>query len=280
MKNKSMIIGIVVILLIAAGVTIPKFIGGRNESVSEQITITHVSGDTLVNTNPKRVVVFDYGILDSLDALEIEGIVGVVQDGLPGYLSKYAGEEYSAIGTLKEPDMEKIFELTPDLIIITGRQADYYEELNKIAPTINLAMDTSDYLGSFKSNMNTLAQIFGKEKEVTTKVEEIENRVYQMIPANMELFFDNRVYGNPKGGVSLSNGLVAFEVVLITHDFIGDFSAENNVVISQGSTSFSVETITNDYQEEVELQSTAYQSGGNVVIETVEIKMRGDFNGT
>ncbi len=180
MKNKSMIIGIVVILLIAAGVTIPKFIGGRNESVSEQITITHVSGDTLVNTNPKRVVVFDYGILDSLDALEIEGIVGVVQDGLPDYLSKYAGEEYSAIGTLKEPDMEKIFELTPDLIIITGRQADYYEELNKIAPTINLAMDTSDYLGSFKSNMNTLAQIFGKEKEVTTKVEEIENTISEL----------------------------------------------------------------------------------------------------
>ena len=44
-------------------------------------------------------------------------------------------EEYSSIGTLKEPDMGKIFELTPDLIVISGRQADYYEELNKIAPS-------------------------------------------------------------------------------------------------------------------------------------------------
>lgn len=180
MKNKSMIIGIVLILLIAVGVNIPKFIGGSNESVSEQITISHKSGETLVNVNPKKVVVFDYGILDALDALEVEGIVGVVQEGIPDYLSKYAGEEYSAIGTLKEPDMEKIFELTPDLIIITGRQADYYEELNKIAPTINLAMDNSDYLGSFKNNMNTLAQIFGKEKEVKTKVEEIENSISEL----------------------------------------------------------------------------------------------------
>lgn len=180
MKNKSIIIAIVLVLLIAAGVTIPKFIGESNESVSEQITITHESGETLVNTNPKRVVVFDYGILDSLDVLGIQGIVGVVQDGLPDYLSKYAGEGYSAIGTLKEPDMEGIFALKPDLIIITGRQADYYEELNKIAPTINLEMDNADYLGSFKNNMNTLAQIFGKEKEVNSKVGDIEKYISEL----------------------------------------------------------------------------------------------------
>lgn len=180
MKNKSIIIAIVLVLLIAAGVTIPKFIGESNESVSEQITITHESGETLVNTNPKRVVVFDYGILDSLDVLGIQGIVGVVQYGLPDYLSKYAGEGYSAIGTLKEPDMEGIFALKPDLIIITGRQADYYEELNKIAPAINLEMDNSDYLGSFKNNMNTLAQIFGKEKEVNSKIEDIEKSISEL----------------------------------------------------------------------------------------------------
>ena len=149
----------------------------------------------------------------------------------------------------------------------TENQLD--ELLSIFGDKYSLDIDYNAYKINIESNFEKYGQ-----------VEEIENRVYQMIPANMELFFDNRVYGNPKGGVSLSNGLVAFEVVLITHDFIGDFSAENNVVISQGSTSFSVETITNDYQEEVESQSTAYQSGGNVVIETVEIKMRGDFNGT
>ena len=41
--------------------------------------------------------------------------------------------------------MEKIFELTPDLIVISGRQADYYEELNKIAPTINLSLNNENY---------------------------------------------------------------------------------------------------------------------------------------
>ena len=46
--------------------------------------------------------------------------------------------------------MEKIFELNPDLIIISGRQADYYEELSKIAPTINLSIDNKNYLESFE----------------------------------------------------------------------------------------------------------------------------------
>lgn len=179
MKNKSLIIGIVLILLIGAGVTIPKFIGGSNLESNETITITHESGETDVTTNPKKVVVFDYGVLDALDALEVE-VIGVVQDGLPQYLSKYATEDYSAIGTLKEPDMEAIFALSPDLIIISGRQADYYEELNKIAPTINLAIDNVDYLESFKNNMNTLVKIFGKEKDVNSKVEEIENAIAEL----------------------------------------------------------------------------------------------------
>ena len=179
MKNKSMIIGIILVLLIAAGITVPKFVGGNSEPVSETITITHELGETPVTTNPQKVVVFDYGILDALDSLGVN-VTGVVQSGLPDYLTKYAGEEYSSIGTLKEPDMEAIFALTPDLIIISGRQADYYEELNKIAPTIHLGIDNADYLGSFKNNMDILGQIFGKEKEVSSKVEEIEKAIAEL----------------------------------------------------------------------------------------------------
>ena len=70
--------------------------------------------------------------------------------------------------------MEKIFEVEPELIIIGGRQADYYEELSKIAPTVNLAVDNADYMNSFETNMNYLGEIFGKEAEVSAKVEEIK----------------------------------------------------------------------------------------------------------
>lgn len=176
--NKKTLISIIVLLVVVLGVFgITKFVGAENKGEGETIVITHDLGETTVSKNPKRIVVFDYGILDALDKLEIEGIIGVVQDGLPDYLTKYEGDEYSSIGTLKEPDMEKIFELNPDLIIISGRQEDYYEELNKIAPTIHLGVDNEDYLGSFTENMNVLGQIFGEEKVVEKELTNITDAI-------------------------------------------------------------------------------------------------------
>ena len=184
MKKKT-IISIVVLVVVVLGIFgITKFIGAEGNSEGETVVVTHELGETTVNKNPKRIVVFDYGVLDSLDKLGVEGIVGVVQSGLPEYLSKFASEDYSSIGSLKEPDMEKIFELTPDLIIISGRQADYYEELNKIAPTIHLGVQNENYLESFTENMNILGEIFGEEKAVekelaiiTKAIEELNTKV-------------------------------------------------------------------------------------------------------
>ena len=173
MKKKT-IISILVLLIVVLGIFgITKFTGAEGNSQGETVLVNHELGETTVNKNPKRVVVFDYGILDSLDKLGVEGIVGVVQDGLPEHLSKFAGADYSSIGTLKEPDMEKIFELNPDLIIISGRQADYYEELNKIAPTIHLGVDNENYLESFKVNMTSLGEIFDEEKSVEKELASI-----------------------------------------------------------------------------------------------------------
>lgn len=180
MKKKT-IISIVVLLVVVFGVfVITKFAGAEGNSGEETLVVSHELGETTVNKNPKRVVVFDYGILDSLDKLEVEGIVGLVQDGLPEHLSKFESEDYSSVGSLKEPNMEKIFELTPDLIIISGRQADYYEELSKIAPTIHLGVNNENYLESFSENMNKLGEIFGKEKAVEKELTVITEAIEEL----------------------------------------------------------------------------------------------------
>ena len=180
MKKKT-IISIVVLLVVVFGVfVITKFAGAEGNSGEETLVVSHELGETTVNKNPKRVVVFDYGILDSLDKLEVEGIVGLVQDGLPEHLSKFESEDYSSVGSLKEPNMEKIFELTPDLIIISGRQADYYEELSKIAPTIHLGVNNENYLESFSENMKKLGEIFGKEKAVEKELTAITEAIEEL----------------------------------------------------------------------------------------------------
>lgn len=149
-------------------------------SGSEELTIKHKLGETKVKKNPQKVVVFDFGILDTLDKLGVQ-VTGVPQANIPPYLSKYADKDaYSNVGSLKEPDFEKINALSPDLIIISGRQSEAYEELSKIAPTVYLGLDTARYMESFKENMNTVGQIFGKEDEIQTELGHVDKTIAEI----------------------------------------------------------------------------------------------------
>ncbi len=145
-------------------------------SENEEITIQHKMGETTLHKNPQRVVVIDFGILDSLDKLNVP-VIGVAKDILPAYLDKYKDDKYANVGNLMELDLEKINQLKPDLIIISGRQEKYYDDLSKIAPTIDLQVDQQNYMASFKDNMYTLATIFGKEDEVNSELSQIDNRI-------------------------------------------------------------------------------------------------------
>ena len=175
--SKKTIISMIVIIAVIFGIYgVTKFAGNGVSADGEKIKITHKLGETEVTKNPSRVIVFDYGIADALNTLDVE-IIGLPKSNLPSLLSKYEDGKYENVGSLKEPDMEKVYELKPDLIIMSGRLESYYEELNKIAPTIYLGVDNTDYLGSFKKNMETLGQIFDKEKEVKTQVAKVEEAI-------------------------------------------------------------------------------------------------------
>ena len=144
---------------------------------TKELTIKHFLGETTVKKNPEKVVVFDFGTLDTLDALGVD-VVGLPKEGtVPSYLDKYNTDKYESVGSLKEPDFEKINEIQPDLIIISARQADLYEEFQEIAPTIYLGVDTTRYMESFKENATTIGQIFDKEAEIETKLAEIDNSI-------------------------------------------------------------------------------------------------------
>ena len=196
MNKKTLTVAGIVIVAILAIFGFTRFNTQGKSAEGETVTVTHISGETEITKNPKKVVVFDYGILDALDALEVE-VTGVVKSSLPDYLKKYDADNYEAIGGLKEPDMEKIYEIQPDLIIISGRQASYYEELSKIAPTINLGVVSEDYMGSFTENMNVLGQIFDKEKEVKNKLAEVEKSIKNLNEKATEM--------NVNGLITLAN---------------------------------------------------------------------------
>lgn len=143
----------------------------------DSLTITHQLGEAKITKNPAKVVVFDYGVLETLDKLGVD-VTAVPQDNLPAHLKdKYSDSKYKNAGTLFEPDYEKLNALDPDIIFISGRSSEAYEELNKIAPTVYMAVDTTNYMESFTQNVTALGQIFGKETEADKELAAINNTI-------------------------------------------------------------------------------------------------------
>ncbi|WP_117168946.1 siderophore ABC transporter substrate-binding protein [Paraliobacillus sediminis] len=141
-----------------------------------EIEVEHELGTTTVPVNPEKVVVFDFGTLDSLDKLGVD-VAAVAQENLPSYLSSYEDSAYENAGTLFEPDFEKLAEIDPDLIIISGRTAEAYDDLTELAPTIHMGVDTTRYMESFEENVTLLGEIFTKQEEASTALEEIETTI-------------------------------------------------------------------------------------------------------
>lgn len=137
-----------------------------------------VHGDQDVPVDPKRIVSFDYGTLDTLVALGLQNkIAGLPKSNLPELLKELNDEKYANVGTLFEPNFETLYTLKPDLIVVSGRAAAKIPELRKIAPTIFLEPKNEDYYNSFKANTELLGKILNKEAEVKTKLDALDKKV-------------------------------------------------------------------------------------------------------
>ncbi|WP_175638189.1 siderophore ABC transporter substrate-binding protein [Metabacillus schmidteae] len=152
-------------------------------------TVASVEGEeALINFDdvefekmPEKIAVFDYGFLDTLDALGVEGIEGVAQDSsLPAHLEKYASDEYTNVGGLKEPLLEDLAEMAPDVIFISGRQSAFYEELKEIAPVVFIGTSDNDYWNTFLSSVDLAAKMFGKEEEAEEYVGKIDSALEEI----------------------------------------------------------------------------------------------------
>src|SRR5690625_1184341 len=151
--------------------TVYPTIGATESREGATTTYEEVTFDKM----PERIVVFDYGFLDTLHTLGVEGIVGVAKEStLPEHLSEFEADDYSNIGTLKAPLFEDIAEMEPDVIFISGRQSTYYEELKEIAPVVFVGTVQEDYWNTFEETVNIAATMFEKETEAEEYIDKFD----------------------------------------------------------------------------------------------------------
>lgn len=234
---------------------------------TEEVTISHEYGEVTVEKSPKKVVVFDFGVLDTLDAFGVE-VAGVPQATVPKSLEKYAGSEYTNVGGLKEPDFEAIHHLEPDVIFISGRQAELYDQFAEIAPTVFIDVDYTNYMSSLEKNFELLAEIFEKEDVLASKVEELKASIDEVNKEASASESKALILLANEGKVSAYGPGSRYGFV---HDAFGFKAVDENLEVSQHGQSITFEYILEKNPDVIFVIDRSAAVGGEVgAKETIE----------
>lgn len=156
-------------------------LAGMVKIQAAEVKVTDSLGTELVfDQTPERVVVLGYSEYDTLKALGLEElVVGAPKKNVPSYLGTLS-EKITDIGSLKEPNLETIAELAPDLIIATGRTEALAKELSQIAPVFVSHIDNTRFWESFKSTNLNIAAIFNQTEKAEAIISSLEEKVAQV----------------------------------------------------------------------------------------------------
>ena len=143
-------------------------------------TIVHDFGTTKLKKVPKRIVILDnlYGeILDPLDITPVGATTGQAdsQEFSTLFKKQYKDAKVVSVGWQGNPDLDKIAELKPDLILMTGEQEDLYDELSEIAPTVGYQINTDENWDYHETSLK-VAEIFDKRDEMKKDLDRLDAR--------------------------------------------------------------------------------------------------------
>ena len=143
-------------------------------------TIVHDFGTTKLKKVPKRIVILDnlYGeILNPLDITPVGATTGQAdsQEFSTLFKKQYKDAKVVSVGWQGNPDLDKIAELKPDLILMTGEQEDLYEELSEIAPTVGYQINTDENWDYHETSLK-VAEIFDKRDEMKKDLDRVDAR--------------------------------------------------------------------------------------------------------
>lgn len=142
------------------------------------VNIQHAQGSTWVPINPQRAVVFDMGILDSIDALgEGASVAAVPKGNVPSFLAGYGSAGIIDAGTLFEPDLAALDLLNPDIIFVASRSSSVLDAVKDIAPTVDLTVSGTDRIVSFGDQSRSLGKIYNQSASVEQKLADLDAQI-------------------------------------------------------------------------------------------------------
>lgn len=187
--KKINLLYLLAILAIISGLLLyylPDMTSGHNAESNQtsqtfkEKTIVHDFGTTELKKAPKRIVILDnlYGeILDPLDITPVGATTGQSdsQEFSTLFKKEYKDAKVVSVGWQGSPDLDKIAELKPDLILMTREQEDLYDELSEIAPTVGYQINTDENWDYHETSLK-VAEIFDKRDEMKKDLDRLDAR--------------------------------------------------------------------------------------------------------
>lgn len=270
--------------------TVESLTPGRETEDGKSLTFDPVTLEKM----PERIVVFDYGFLDTLDALGVEGIVGVAANGGKGNMpanlkEKYVTDGVADVGGLKEVLFEELAATNPDVIFISGRQTAFYEELKEITPNvIFIGHDNEDYVQGLYETVDLAAEIFGKEEEAEklkadyqAKVDAVKEKAAGYENALVAMYNDKKISGFDNGEDSRfayvynDFGFKPATTDIEASSHGSDFSFESilevdpEVLLVVDRTVSDLDVLKADVENDIIKQTNAYKEGNIVYLDGV-----------
>ncbi|MGE6139224.1 iron-siderophore ABC transporter substrate-binding protein [Aeromonas media] len=198
---------------LAAALMLTSLVGFQAQAGTRQVLDANGQSHT-VPDDPQRVVVLSELDLDSALTLGVQP-VGTVngrgQGTLPRYLLDKAGKGIQVVGDLDNPNLEKLIDLEPDLILTGQTKPELLTLLNEIAPTVV----TGNWGEPWKTVFNRSANVMNKETEAKAFLARYDARLAEARSklAKHQGEQVSIVRWNPKGPSYMHGGTFASSVV-------------------------------------------------------------------
>ncbi|EIO4105974.1 TPA: ABC transporter substrate-binding protein [Vibrio vulnificus] len=147
---------------------------------SYALDIPHEMGTASFETTPKKVVALDWVLTETVLSLgvELEGVAnisGYQQWVAEPHLNAYAID----VGSRREPNLELLSNIQPDVILISKHLAAAYEPLSKIAPVLvySVYSEEKQPLESAKRITRSLGKLFDKEQQAEQVIAQTDQRL-------------------------------------------------------------------------------------------------------
>jgi len=156
------------------------------------LEIEHEMGTTVFNETPKTIVALDWVLTETLIGIDVQPSAIADINGYKNWVTfPEIPDNIVDVGDRREPNLELITSLKPDVILMNKQMASSFKQLNAIAPTVvySVFSDEREPLEAAKTMTRQLGKLFDKNAQAQKLISETD----QLLISNGQLINQSNV---------------------------------------------------------------------------------------